>query len=130
MAGAGSGRQDVAMSILRGIAVSLASLLLAAHLLRSFGLAFALPALALPMLLSVRRSWADRALAVALLAGAVEWVRTLLALVDVRRAHGQSWTRMAVILASVALVTAGAAALAGFRSRPVRRSSRLAEAAS
>jgi hypothetical protein len=114
--------------ILRPVATVLASLLLAAHLLRSGGPGLAAVAAALPLLLLVRRSWATRALQLALAAGSLEWLRTLAALVDLRRGQGEPWLRMAAILGAVALVTAGAAALLG-TGRVGRRQRPLAEAA-
>ncbi len=98
------------------VAVMLA--ILAAHFFRSalwvpFGLTLAL----LP-LLAVRARWAARVLQLALLAGAVEWLRTAAALIAVRESFGQPWTRLAVILGAVALATALSALV--FRARALR----------
>ena len=45
----------------------------------------------------------------ALLLGGLEWIRTLIRLVSERRAAGDDWLRLAVILAAVSLVTFAAA---------------------
>jgi hypothetical protein len=62
-------------------------------------------------------------LQVALLAGAVEWLRTAAALIAIRQSLGQSYTRLALILGGVALATGLCALL--FRWRPVRERFRL-----
>lgn len=67
--------------------------------------------LALPLLLFVRRRWVARLLQGALAVGALEWVRTTVALTARRMDAGEPWVRMAVILVVVTLVTAGSAAL-------------------
>jgi hypothetical protein len=86
-------------------------LVLGAHLV-FHGWVVALPlALVLFALLWVRRPWAARALQAALALGAAEWVRTLLASASERRAAGQPWLRMAIILGAVALVSLAGAAL-------------------
>jgi hypothetical protein len=84
----------------------LSLLVLAAHFLRSGQLLFVAAALAAAALAAVPRRWAARAMQLVLALGAVEWIRTLVVLVDARRAEGRPWTRLAVILACVALVCA------------------------
>lgn len=89
----------------------LSALLLGAHLM-FHGLLVLVPlALGLFALMWVRRAWAARVLQAALVLGAAEWVRTLLASAAERRAAGQPWERMAVILGAVALVSLLGAAL-------------------
>jgi len=65
--------------------------------------------LSVPWILALRRRWADRALQVLLLAGAAEWVLTLLRLLAVYRRSGLPGARTAVILGVVALATAATA---------------------
>ncbi len=72
-----------------------------------------------PLLLLVRRPLARRVFSILLLAGALEWVRTLLVTVSMRRAMGAPWGRLALILGAVALFTA-AAALWIRRAPPLR----------
>jgi hypothetical protein len=114
------------------IPIVLSALTLGAHLLRGGHLALALAAAALPLLLVPRSIAALRLVQGLLLLGALEWVRTLLLILDQRRAFGQPWHRLAVILGSVALVTALSALAAGLwhRGRGDRRRSGIpAEAA-
>ncbi len=106
------------MNALRLLPVAIALAVLAAHFYRGqswvpFGIT-----IALAPLLAIRAPWAARVLQAALLAGAIEWLRTAAALVAVRQSLGQPYTRLAVILGCVALATALCALV--FRWRPVR----------
>ena len=83
----------------------LSALLLAVHFLRGGHLALMIVCLALPLLFLVRRSWVPVVVHLALLAGALEWVRTLMLFAAVRRALGQPATRLALILGAVAAFT-------------------------
>lgn len=62
--------------------------------------------LAAPTVLLIKRPMVARAVQIALLLGALEWVRTLIAIALRRQEVGEPWLRMAVILGVVALVTA------------------------
>lgn len=95
------------------IPIVLSALALGAHLLRGGSLALALAAAALPLLLLLRSPAALRWLQGLLFLGALEWLRTLAAILQVRRAVGEPWLRMAVILGAVAAVTLLAALAAG-----------------
>ncbi|MEO8197015.1 MAG: hypothetical protein ABI689_09860 [Thermoanaerobaculia bacterium] len=99
------------------IPIVLSALTLGAHLLRGGHPLVALVAVALPFLLVPRSVAALRLLQGLLLLGACEWLRTLAELHELRRALGQPWQRMAVILGAVALVTALSALVAGRWSR-------------
>ena len=98
--------------------IVLSALVLGAHFMRRgewlpMGLSIAL--LALPF---VRRPWARRMIQLALLLAAAEWVRTLMGFVAERRATGEPWLRMAIILGAViAVALAGIAALESERLR-------------
>jgi hypothetical protein len=114
------------------IPIVLSALTLGAHLLRGGSLPLALVAVALPLLLVPRSGAALRLLQGLLLLGALEWVRTLLVILEQRHAFGQPWQRLTVILGAVALVTALSALAAAFwqRGRAAgRRSGIPAEAA-
>lgn len=100
------------------LAPTLALLLLAAHFYRAGLWPLALVSLLLIALLFVPRAWAARAVQIALLAGTLEWLRTLAAFVGERMAAGQPYLRLLAILLAVALFT-GAAALV-FRAYPLR----------
>lgn len=101
------------MRILRVLLVVLSALLLAAHFYRRGAAIVAALCTVLPLVLLVPRGWARRSLQIALVLGTLEWLRTLWSLARVREALGEPWFRMAVILGSVAVVTAAAAWLAG-----------------
>jgi len=98
-------------------------LLLAAHFLRAqawvlFGLCLCLPALLL-----FRSRWAALAAQCGLLLGAIEWLRTLVALASARFALGQPYGRMVLIIGLVATATLMSAAV--FRLPTVRQRYRL-----
>lgn len=98
---------------------SLALALLGAHFYRAgqwLGVAGCALLFVLPWLLT--RPWVARLVQVALAAGALEWLWTAFTLVQARQALGQPWLRLALILGTVALLTASAALV--FRRRALR----------
>ena len=94
------------MKILRITLVVLSALALGAHFLRSGNLVVVLIVAATPLLLLFRSPWAVRSLQVILALGAIEWLRTCLALYRVRVAMGEPWLRMVLILVAVAATSA------------------------
>jgi hypothetical protein len=86
-------------------------------------------AAATPLLLIAHGAWAARAVQIVLALGALEWVRTLARLVDLRRAHQLPYLRLVVILGAVALVTAASPVLVESWRRARRRPAALLEAA-
>jgi hypothetical protein len=102
---------------------ALAALLLAAHFYRAGSMMLAGVAVASIALLAVPRAWAARALQIALIIGAIEWLRALAAFAAIRIAHGQPYLRLAVILLAVAAFTAASAAV--FRHPRLRQRFRL-----
>lgn len=116
------------MLLLQFVPIVLASLLLAAHFLRSGNVAALAVCLALIVLLAVRRPWAAAVLRLSLAAGALEWARTALVLIQARRGMGEPFLRLAAILCGVAAATA--LCLFVFRSPRVRRHFRLAQTGS
>lgn len=99
------------MAILLTLLPAAASLLLAAHFYRAGSLLFAAVSVALIGLLAVPRAWAARAVQIALVVGAVEWLRTLAAFAAARVASGQPYLRLTLILLAVAIFTAASAAV-------------------
>jgi len=97
---------------------ALSALVLGAHFLRRDDLGLVVACLVLLGLLFVRRLWAARLVQLALVAGALEWLRTLAALLPPRRAAGEPWVRLVAILGGVALVALLGAAL--FDTRRLR----------
>jgi hypothetical protein len=88
---------------------ALALLLLGAHFFRAALVPLTVVCLGLVALLLVRTRWAWLTLQVALAIGTLEWLRTAWEFASMRAAMGQPYTRLLVILGSVALVTALAA---------------------
>lgn len=111
------------MSALLLFPVVLSLLALGAHFLRGGHLVLVVAVFVLLGLLIVRRPWAARAVQVAMVIAALEWVRTLFRLASVRSEMGEPATRMVVILASVALVALLSAAV--FQTARLRRLYRL-----
>lgn len=97
----------------------LSALVLAAHFLRRGEMLSVLLCLGLIALLWVRRPWAARVIQGALVAGSLEWLRTLVEDMGLRRAAGEPWLRMAIILGAVIGVALGGALL--LESRELRR---------
>ena len=110
--------------VVRLILPLLALLLLAGHFYRADWLLPAALSAALTLLLLVPRPWAARTLQVALLLGAVEWLRTLAAFAAMRVAVGQPYLRLVLILGAVAAFTLLAAWV--FQRRTLRHHFRLA----
>jgi len=94
----------------------LALLLLAAHFFRAGLMPFAGLSAALVVLLFVRAPWAARVLQVALAVGALEWLRTGWVFAAARAAADQPFTRLLVIIGTVAALTALAAWMIGHRT--------------
>lgn len=94
------------MNFLRLLPVVISFLLVAAHFFRSGQLIFVILMLCMPLLMLVRKSWVPVVIQVVLLLAAVEWLRTLINIAQLRMHSGEPWVRMAVILAAVALFTA------------------------
>ncbi len=58
------------------------------------------------MLLLVKKKWAARSIQLLLLIGGAEWIRAMFGYIELRKAFGEDWGRLAVILISVAVLTA------------------------
>ena len=97
---------------------ALALLLLGAHFFRAGLVPLAAACAAMLVLLLVRAPWSARVLQGALALGTLEWLRTAWVFAAARAAADLPYTRLLVILGSVALLTALAAWL--LRSRVAR----------
>ncbi|MBI2213290.1 MAG: hypothetical protein HYU52_06555 [Acidobacteria bacterium] len=106
------------MNFLRLVPAILSTLVLGAHFFRGGNLVVVAAVLVLLILLIVRRPWVAYAYQLLLLLGAIEWLRTLVEIMRRRQAMGEPWTRMAIILGAVAVITAASALV--FRMRPLR----------
>lgn len=106
------------MNVLRLLPVILSFLLLGAHFYRSGMLVLTSLSLFILFLLFLRKRWVPRLFQVLLVLGALEWLRSMYFFIAMRIAWGESWTRLAIILGTVALLTA----LSGlvFKNRKLR----------
>ncbi|NOZ61344.1 MAG: 4Fe-4S binding protein [Calditrichaeota bacterium] len=91
------------MMFVRLLPVIFSCLLMAAHFSRGGILGLAIFWLFLPFLLFVKRQWVVRVFQVLLVFAMIIWVETAIRLIQMRQAMGESWTRLAIILAVVAL---------------------------
>lgn len=106
------------MNFLRLLPVFISILLLGAHFFRAGQMVILFVLLALLLLLLVKKYWVPWIMQMALLLGALEWVRTLVTVAHIRMEYGMPWTRMAIILGVVALFTACSGLV--FRSKALR----------
>ena len=101
------------------VPVVLSLVVLGAHFMRDGYSIVVFGLLALIALLFVRRPWVARLTQIVLLLGALEWVRTLYELLQVRAASGEPAIRMTAILGVVVVVTFCSALL--FQSPVLKR---------
>ena len=94
------------MTILRLSLVAIACLLLSAHFLRMGRIGLLIAFVAVAAIAFVKKPWAARTVQVALVLGTLEWLRTLYLFTAARRAAGQPYLRLVIILGSVAAFTA------------------------
>lgn len=106
------------MNFIRLLPVILSSWLLGAHFLRGWHIPIVALFALLPLLLLVRKQWVARMFQVALVIGALEWIRTTIEFTRVRLEMGEPWMRMVIILGVVALFTAASGLV--FQSRGLR----------
>lgn len=111
-------RRRAEMNFLRLLPVFISFLLMAAHLVRAGQMVMACVLLALLLLLVLKKNWVPWVIQLILLLGAVEWLRTLYSVAQMRIEFGMPWMRMAIILGAVALFTALSCLV--FRSKALR----------
>ncbi|MEN8203613.1 MAG: hypothetical protein ABFS28_13535 [Bacteroidota bacterium] len=80
--------------------------ILAAHFSRAGLLPIMILCLLIPFLLLIRKPWVARSLQILLLLGAAEWIRAMFGYIAIRKDIGDDWGRLAIILITVALLTA------------------------
>ena len=90
----------------RLIPVILSFGLLAAHFSRANLFPLVIVSLLIPFLLLIRKAWAARGIQIGLVLGALEWIRSMFGYIEIRKAMGDDWGRLAIILVAVALLTA------------------------
>ncbi len=107
------------MNLLRLLPVLLSFGLLAAHFSRAGVFPFVLISLAIPFLLLIRKAWIARIIQILLILGGIEWIRSMLGYIQIRKTIGEDWTRLAIILVAVALLTASSGLV--FRGNSLRK---------
>lgn len=107
------------MIFLRLLPVFISLLLLAAHFFRAGQTVLAVIPLILFIPLFLRERWVPWLIQLALVLGALEWLRTLVSVAQIRMEYDMPWIRMAVILGAVALFTAFSSLV--FRSKGLRK---------
>ena len=107
------------MNFVRLLPVFFSFLLIAAHFHRAGSSILALTCLLAPCLLYFTRPWSVRLVQALLFLSAIEWIRTLVYLVQLRQDAGQPWMRLAIIIGSVALFTAASTLV--FRHGSIRK---------
>ena len=107
------------MNILRLLPIILAFGLLAAHFSRANMPPAVVVSLITPFLLLIRKPWIARSIQILLLLGALEWIRSMLGYIQVRKEIGEDWGRLAIILITVALLTACSGLV--FRGKSLRK---------
>ncbi len=113
------------MTALLYIPVVLSLVALGAHFLRYGNELGVLASILLIGLLFLRRAWVARLVQVALVLGALEWLWTMVMLLQMRTVQSAPATRMVLILGAVALVAFGSALL--FQTKRLKRAYRLGE---
>lgn len=93
------------MNAIKLLPVCISTLLLGAHFIRFGFYPVTILCISFPLLLFIKNKWVARIIQLFLVLGAIEWLRTLYIYAIEREAIGESWTRLAVILGSVALFT-------------------------
>jgi hypothetical protein len=91
-------------------------MLIAAHFLRT-GLYFiVILIIAIPFLLFIKKMWVARTIQILLVLASLEWIRTITVSIEERLSFGEDWTKLALILGSVAIFTALSSLMFLFRS--------------
>ncbi|MBE9519093.1 MAG: hypothetical protein IMY68_11010 [Bacteroidetes bacterium] len=111
------------MNILRLLPVILAFGLLAAHFSRANMPPAVVVSLIIPFLLLIRKPWIAKSIQILLLLGALEWIRSMFGYIQVRKEIGEDWGRLAIILVTVAVLTACAGLV--FRGKSLKKRYRL-----
>lgn len=111
------------MVVIRLLPVILSFGILAAHFSRANVFPLVILSIAVLLLLFIRKAWVARTIQLLLLLGAFEWIRAMLGYIALRKSIGDDWTRLAIILIVVALLTA----LSGlvFRGKSLKKRYRL-----
>ena len=107
------------MNLVRLLPVILSFGLLAAHFSRANMFPLVILSLLIPFLLLIKRAWVARSIQLLLLLGALEWIRSMFGYIEVRKSMGEDWGRLAIILVTVAVLTACAGLV--FRGKSLKK---------
>ena len=91
------------MLIIRLLPLIFAQLLFAAHIMRSFGMIWAMVVLSLLLTLFIRREWITRLWQIIIAFEVVEWIRTTIVIVQLRLAVEMPYLRLLIIMGTVIL---------------------------
>ena len=89
--------------------IGISALLSAAHFYRAGYFILTAMSILLPFLLVSKNQWVPKIISISLLLAAGEWIRTLVVFIEQYQAAGVAWSRMAIILGTVAVCTASSA---------------------
>jgi hypothetical protein len=107
------------MNFIRLLPVFLSILLLGAHFFRAGDIVLVFIVLSSVIILLIPRPWAVRIIQIELVLGSIEWMRTLIHLVKLRQAMGESWSLLVLILGSVVILTICSSLV--FKFKPLRK---------
>ncbi len=107
------------MNAVRLLPVILSLLVFGAHFLRDGNTVVTALCIAIIILLFLRERWVPRVIQAVLLLATIEWLHTLYGLIGERTVSGRSWTVAAIILGSVATISALSALV--FRTKGLKR---------
>ncbi len=111
------------MNFVRLIPVILSFGLLAAHFSRAGFFPLMILCLIIPFLLLIKKAWVARGVQILLLLGALEWIRSMFGYIEIRKTLGDDWGRLAIILITVAVLTACSGLV--FRGKSLKKSYQL-----
>ena len=107
------------MNFLRLLPVILPFGLLAAHFSRADLFPLVILSFLIPFLLLIKKAWVARSIQFLLLLGAAEWIRSMLGYIEVRKSIEEDWGLLAIILVTVAVLTACAGLV--FRGKSLKK---------
>jgi hypothetical protein len=108
------------MNFIRLLPVIFSFGILAAHFSRTGLFPLVILCLAMPLLLFIRKPLIARIMQIVLLLGSFEWIRSMMGYIKIRNSIGEDWGRLAIILITVALLTACSGLV--FRGKHLRKS--------
>ena len=91
------------MIVLRLLPLIFVQLLFVAHIMRSFGIIWAMAILILLFTLFIRREWIIRLWQIIIAFEIVEWIRTTIVIVQLRLAVEMPYLRLLIIMSAVIL---------------------------